>query len=74
MVLKIFLVKCFDPQTEVYVPAVSAGNPDCLQADVLQQVADSRLASLEKRESGQTFAAANNSLTVLRIRQAQTAH
>lgn len=74
MVLKMFLVNCLEPQTEVYVPAVSAGNPDCLQADALQQVADSRLASREKRESGQIFAAANNSLTVLRIRQAQTIH
>ena len=56
------------------MPAVSAWVSAYLQADALQQVADSSLAILEKRESGQTFAAANNSLTVLRIRQAQTAH
>ena len=43
----------------------------CVQAETLQKVADGRLASLEKRETGQTFAAANNSLTVLRIRDAQ---
>ena len=45
-----------------------------MQADALQRVADSRLASTEKRETGQTFAAANNSLTVLRIRDAQRVH
>lgn len=44
-----------------------------LQADMLQQAAQAELASLEKRETGQTYAAINNSVTVLRIREVQRA-
>ena len=41
-----------------------------LQSAVMQEVMDSNITQLQKQESGQTFAATNNSLTIMRLRQA----
>jgi hypothetical protein len=43
------------------------------QAEVLQAVSDNKLGTTVKQESAHTFAAANNSLTVLRLREAKRA-
>lgn len=57
----------------MWLPAALMQHWSYLQADTLQQAAQGKLASLEKRETGQTYAAINNSVTVLRIREVQRA-
>lgn len=43
----------------------------CLQSGTLQDRQEQKLSATLKQENANTLAAANNSLTVLRIRQAQ---
>ncbi len=45
----------------------------CCQAEVLQAVSDNKLGTTVKQESAHVFAAANNSLIVLRLREAKRA-
>ncbi|DBA97235.1 TPA: hypothetical protein ACH3X1_014983 [Trebouxia sp. C0004] len=58
------------------MPELAASlTPDAFlkEAEVLQAVSDNKLGTTVKQESAHTFAAANNSLTVLRLREAKRA-
>ncbi|KAL0055275.1 hypothetical protein WJX82_009859 [Trebouxia sp. C0006] len=74
------------PKPEVLTAAilkVAAGTPELAasltpdafltEAEVLQAVSDNKLSSTVKQESAHVFSAANNSLTVLRLREAKRA-